>query len=171
MAQYGWLAADFPKLLFPVDAVSRLKWQRFRAAANSVKKLAFAVDFWMTKRYENRIYAQFDGVLIVSEADASYAAALRSLPPATEAHLPNQEVNTGDNPPELTLCLDQKRGADHCHSHSFTRLTSRVFLVLRTASLRPLHLNLLRSKGPGHGVGEPILIISLEILVKEARSV
>ncbi len=37
------------------------------------------------------------------EEFAAAAAALRSLPPATEAHLPNQEVHTGDNPPGVTL--------------------------------------------------------------------
>ncbi len=34
---------------------------------------------------------------------AAHAAALRSLPPATEAHLSTQEADTGNKPPVVTL--------------------------------------------------------------------
>ncbi len=37
------------------------------------------------------------------EFAAAHAAALRSLPPATEAHLDRAGTNTGDNPPAVTL--------------------------------------------------------------------
>ena len=78
-AQYGRLTNDVPKLLFPVDAVSRLKWQRCRASLNPVRKLALWVDYLMCKRYETRVYAEFDGVMLVSDADANYVLENRQL--------------------------------------------------------------------------------------------
>ena len=79
MGQYGGLAGDRPKLFFPVDSVSRLKRQLFRNATNPLRKIAFALDHWMTKRYERRIYPQFDGVSFVSEVDATYVLANRQV--------------------------------------------------------------------------------------------
>jgi glycosyltransferase involved in cell wall biosynthesis len=72
-AQYGYLAHSSPKLLFPVDAVSRLKRQRYETAGNTLAKVAHGIDYWMTKKYENKTYGEFDGVLFVSDADAAYA--------------------------------------------------------------------------------------------------
>ena len=88
MGQYGSVVGNLPKLLFPVDAVSRFKWQRFRAVANPLKKLAFAVDLWMTKRYESRMYGRFKGVLFVSEVDAAYAVANDQVSPGKVFVLP-----------------------------------------------------------------------------------
>jgi polysaccharide biosynthesis protein PslH len=79
MGQYAGLAGNRPKLFFPVDAVSRLKWQRSRNATNPLRKIAFALDHWMTKRYENHTYRQFDGVSFVSEVDATYVVANRQV--------------------------------------------------------------------------------------------
>lgn len=79
MGQYARLAGNRPKLFFPVDAVSRLKWQRSRNATNPLRKIAFALDHWMTKRYEKHIYRQFDGVSFVSEVDAKYVLANRQV--------------------------------------------------------------------------------------------
>jgi glycosyltransferase involved in cell wall biosynthesis len=78
-AQYGRLTNGAPKILFPVDAVSRLKWQRYRAALNPFRKAAFWADYLMCKRYETRIYAEFDGVMLVSDADANYILENRQL--------------------------------------------------------------------------------------------
>jgi glycosyltransferase involved in cell wall biosynthesis len=78
-AQYGRLTNGVPKILFPVDAVSRLKWQRCSATLNPFRKLAFWVDYLMCKRYETRIYAEFDGVMLVSDADADYVLENRQL--------------------------------------------------------------------------------------------
>jgi glycosyltransferase involved in cell wall biosynthesis len=79
MGQYAGLAGDRPKVFFPVDAVSRFKWQRSRNATNPLRKIAFALDHWMTKRYEKRIYRQFDGALFVSEVDATYVLSNRQV--------------------------------------------------------------------------------------------
>ena len=78
-AQYGRLTNGVPKILFPVDAVSRLKWQRCRASSNPFRKLAFWVDYLMCKQYETRRYAEFDGVMLVSDADADYVLENRQL--------------------------------------------------------------------------------------------
>lgn len=86
--QYVDLARGVPKLLFPVDSVSRLKWQRFHNGANPMRKLAFALDYWMTKRYENRLYSKFDGVLFVSEVDAAYATTNHQVTPSNVFVLP-----------------------------------------------------------------------------------
>jgi len=78
-AQYGRLTNSVPKILFPVDAVSRLKRQRFRATLNPFRKIVFWGDYLMSKRYETRIYAEFDGVMLVSDADANYVLENRQL--------------------------------------------------------------------------------------------
>jgi glycosyltransferase involved in cell wall biosynthesis len=72
MGQYAELASGTAALLFPVDAVSRFKRQRSRNASSAVRKIAFAVDRWMTRAYEKTLYPHFDGVLFVSNADAEY---------------------------------------------------------------------------------------------------
>jgi glycosyltransferase involved in cell wall biosynthesis len=88
IAQYGGFASGTVSLLFPVDAVSRLKWQRFCVALNPARKLAFLLDYVITKRYEKRIYSQFDGVLFVSEADVAYVLANDQVDPSKAFVLP-----------------------------------------------------------------------------------
>ncbi|HEY4740913.1 MAG TPA: glycosyltransferase family 4 protein [Candidatus Acidoferrales bacterium] len=78
-AQYGRLTNGAPKILFPVDSVSRLKWQRYRATQNPFRKVAFWADHLITKRYETQIYAEFDGVMLVSDTDANYVLENRQL--------------------------------------------------------------------------------------------
>jgi len=78
-AQYGYLVEANVKISYPVDAVSRLKWQRFGVAPNAFQKLVCLLDYRMTKRYENHIYREFDGVAFVSELEGDYAVANRQI--------------------------------------------------------------------------------------------
>ena len=88
MGQYAALAGDLPRLFFPVDAVSRRKWQHVQLAANPVKKIVLAVDALMTERYERRIYDQFASVVFVSKRDAAYALEQHQAAPSKLAVLP-----------------------------------------------------------------------------------
>jgi len=70
----------------------------FTSLADAREKIeAWRVDY-NTQRPHSSL-----GYQTPAEFTAAYAAALRSLPPATEAHLPNQEVPNGDNPPVVRL--------------------------------------------------------------------
>ncbi len=60
------------------------------------------IEAWRVDYNTQRPHSSL-GYQTPEEFAAAHAAALRSLPPATEAHLPNQEVHTGDNPPGVTL--------------------------------------------------------------------
>lgn len=73
MGQYAPLAGHLPSLFFPVDAVSRRKWQHVEMTVNPVKKVVLAADALMTERYERRMYDQFASVVFVSKRDAAYA--------------------------------------------------------------------------------------------------
>jgi glycosyltransferase involved in cell wall biosynthesis len=75
MAQYRALIKDVPVVLFPVDAVSRLKWQFVVAERNPLKKVAYFADYRLTLAYEHQAYRASDGVLFVSNVDAEYAIA------------------------------------------------------------------------------------------------
>lgn len=109
--QYGHLANGTTKILFPVDAVSRLKWQRFRTEPNPIRKFAFLLDYRMTRRYEKRLYGEFDGVLFVSEADVDYVTANRQadaskvfvLPLAVDTGYFNPRESRKPNEPSLVF--------------------------------------------------------------------
>lgn len=88
MGQYAPLARDVPRFFFPVDAVSRRKWQHVRTTGNPIKKIILAVDASMTQRYERRIYNQFASVVFVSKRDAAYALDEHQAPASKLAVLP-----------------------------------------------------------------------------------
>lgn len=88
MGQYAPLARDIPALFFPVDAVSRRKWQHVRMTANPVKTIVLAADALMTERYERRMYDQFASVVFVSKRDAAYALDHRQAAASKLAVLP-----------------------------------------------------------------------------------
>jgi transposase InsO family protein len=70
----------------------------FTSLADAQQKIeAWRVDY-NTERPHSSL-----GYQTPEEFVAAHAAALRSLPPATEAHLPHQEVQRGDNLPGVTL--------------------------------------------------------------------
>ncbi len=60
------------------------------------------IEAWRVDYNTHRPHSSL-GYQTPEEFVAAYAAALRSLPPATEARLPNQEANTRDKPPVVTL--------------------------------------------------------------------
>lgn len=89
LAQYFPLVRHIPNILFPVDAVSRLKSQRHRAAVNPFVRVARALDCRMTKQYERYVYHQFDGVMFVSGEDARYAVDAGQIDASRVHVLPN----------------------------------------------------------------------------------
>ncbi len=73
MAQYQRLVRDTPVLLFPVDAVSRLKRQYWEASSHVVQRMMWLVDRLLTFRYERKVYGGCSGVMFVSDVDAEYS--------------------------------------------------------------------------------------------------
>lgn len=89
LGQYFPIVRHIPNLLFPVDAVSRLKAQRCRAAINPFMRIALALDCQMIRRYERYIYHRFDGVIFVSSEDARYAVDIDQIEASRVHVLPN----------------------------------------------------------------------------------
>lgn len=63
---------DCPRLLFPVDATSRIKEQNFIEEKNLIKKLVHYLDFLLVKKYEGFIYKKFNGIIFCSDYDSKY---------------------------------------------------------------------------------------------------
>jgi glycosyltransferase involved in cell wall biosynthesis len=72
LSQYYAATKDIRRVFFPVDAVSRLKAQRIFLSRNPFARLAYSVDYVMTKRYEREVYAKCEGVIFVSGVDSGY---------------------------------------------------------------------------------------------------
>jgi len=89
MAEYANCAFEGIKLLFPVDAVSRIKEQKRMAATNPLEKIGWYIDGSMTHAYERRVYSKAHGVLLVSTADVDYTLKHVAADPCKLYVLPN----------------------------------------------------------------------------------
>ncbi|MBI4434415.1 glycosyltransferase [Candidatus Uhrbacteria bacterium] len=89
LGQYAPLVRHLPHVLFPVDAVSRLKAQRYQSTKNPLERLLRFLDYRATKAYERAVYRQFDGVMFVSRDDIRYTVDAGISDTATVYELPN----------------------------------------------------------------------------------
>jgi glycosyltransferase involved in cell wall biosynthesis len=89
LGQYFPLVRHTSSILFPVDAVSRLKGQRCQAVANPLARAVHELDHRMTEQYERRVYRQFDGIMFVSGADARYVVDAGQVDASRVHVLPN----------------------------------------------------------------------------------
>ncbi len=72
------------------------------------------IETWRVDYNTQRPHSSL-GYQTPEEFAAARAAAIRPLPPATESHLPSQEVHTGDNPPAVTY--DWTKNGGHIWTH------------------------------------------------------
>lgn len=89
LGQYAPLVRHLPHIFFPVDAVSRLKAQRYQVAKHPMERLLRFLDFRVTKTYERSMYRQFDGVVFVSGDDIRYTVGANLVDAAKVYELPN----------------------------------------------------------------------------------
>lgn len=87
MAQYSDFATGDQKVLFPVDAVSRLKKQKYEAETRSIKKFIRFIDYLNFESYERTAYNKFKHIIFVSRVDAEYT--LRAFP-----EIPKEKIHT-----------------------------------------------------------------------------
>jgi glycosyltransferase involved in cell wall biosynthesis len=73
MGQYYSSVGACPKILFPVDATSRIKQQRVLEARSRGWKLVRHLDYSMVRRYEEWIYEKCEAVIFASSCDADFA--------------------------------------------------------------------------------------------------
>jgi glycosyltransferase involved in cell wall biosynthesis len=85
MGQYYFCVSNCPKLLFPVDATSRIKQQRIQDAKNKIHKIVCHLDYSLVRKYEERIYDKFNGIIFSSSYDTEYT--LKNIKvPAEKVH-------------------------------------------------------------------------------------
>jgi glycosyltransferase involved in cell wall biosynthesis len=72
MGQYLFYTQDIPKILFPVDATSRIKKQKHHEANSVVNKIIHYIDYLMTIKYEKFLYEKADAIMFSSNYDSEY---------------------------------------------------------------------------------------------------
>lgn len=72
MGQYLFYTQDIPKILFPVDATSRIKKQKYHEANSIVNKIIHYIDYLMTIKYEKFLYEKADSIIFSSNYDSEY---------------------------------------------------------------------------------------------------
>lgn len=72
MGQYQAKAENCKKVLFPVDALTRQKKQKYETERGIIRKLLYYVDYVMVSSYEKYIFQEFDDLILVSPVDADY---------------------------------------------------------------------------------------------------
>jgi sugar transferase (PEP-CTERM/EpsH1 system associated) len=87
MLPYGLGVRSIPKIAYVVDAVSLYFQRNFDRESHFTKKISYIVEFLRMRRYEQKIYRQFDRCIVVSETDK--AALQKSCPDARFDVIPN----------------------------------------------------------------------------------
>lgn len=88
MGQYHYCVQDCLKILFPVDATSRIKEQRLYEEKNILTKFVRFIDYLMVRRYEKVLYNRFDGIIFSSNYDSEYTLKNIKISPEKVCTLP-----------------------------------------------------------------------------------